>query len=187
MTHEPLGASRARGWRMPVLLLLSLALVAASVVLVIRALDARQIEDPASGAYGTSAERAKVMATTEQFVLRMGTYGPDDLDKAKKLTDYRKLVKELLTTKFATSFEQSLEIVEQQVAKGAARAAKVQGVGIASIAANSATALVTWQAKDTVGGEPYGDPVQFRWKVTALKVKGEWRIDNFAPVTGETP
>jgi hypothetical protein len=182
-----MGAPRARGWRLPVLLLLSVALLAASAVLVIRALDARQVAVPASGAYGTTSQRAKVIASTEQFVLRMGTYGPDDLDKAKKLTDYRARVKELLTTKFATSFAQSVEIVEQQVAQGAARSAKVQGVGVASIAANSATALVTWQATDTVRDQPFGDPVQFRWKVTLLKVKGEWRIDNFEPVTGETP
>lgn len=187
MTHEPLGASGARGWRLPVLVLLSLALLVAAIVLAVRAWDARDVAAPAGGGYGTAAVRDDVMATTEQFVLRMGTYGPKDLDKAKKLTGYRDRVSELLTTKFRTSFEQSLEIVEQQVAQGAARTAKVQGVGIASISANSATALVTWQAKDTVNSEPYGDPSQFRWKVTVLKVKGDWRIDNFEPVTGETP
>ncbi|RJS46353.1 hypothetical protein [Nocardioides cavernaquae] len=185
MTHEPHGVSGARGWRLPVLVLLSLALLAASVVLVIRAWDARDVA--AAGSYGTTDVRDEVIATTEQFVLRMGTYGPKDLDKSKKLTGYRDRVSEMLTTKFRTSFEQSLEIVEQQVAQGAARSAKVQGIGLASVTADKATALVAWQANDTVRSEPYGDPVQFRWEVTIVKVKGDWRVDNFQPVTGETP
>jgi Mce-associated membrane protein len=187
MTHEPLGDSGAARWRLPALALLCLLLIAATVCLALRAWDARDTKAPVGGSYGTASERADIVSTTEQFVLRTGTYGPKDLDANKKLTDYRKKVGELLTTKFRTSFEQIATAPEQLVANNKiSRVAKVQGVGVASVEGGQrATALIVWDETTSVAGAKYGDPVQARWKVTLLKVKGTWLIDNFETITGE--
>jgi hypothetical protein len=187
MTHEPLGDSGAARWRLPALVLLCLALAAALVCLGLRAWDARDAKALAGGSFGTAAERSAVVATTEQFVLRTGTYGPKDLDADNKLTKYKKSVGELLTTKFRTSFEQIAEAPEQLVANNKiSRVAKIQGIGVARVdGSDRATALVVWDETTSVAGEKYGDPVQARWSVTLLKVKGKWLIDNFENVTGE--
>ena len=187
MTHEPLGASGARGWRLPALVLLNLALLAALVVLGIRAWDARDVAAPPAGGYGSTAVRDEVIATTEQFALRVNTFGPKDLDEAKHLTAYKERVGELLTTKFRTGFEQTLEIPEQVVAqRDYSISADVKGAGVASVSADRAVTLVAWQADARYGAEE-STPLAGRWKVTLLKVKGKWLVDNYENVTGETP
>jgi Mce-associated membrane protein len=186
MTHEPLGDSGAARWRMPVLALLCLALLAAVVCLAVRSLDARDVKAPEGASYGTADERTAILSTTEQFVLRTGTYGPKDLDADNKLTKYRKDVGELLTTKFRTSFEQIAEAPEQLVAKNKiSRVAKLQGSGVASVSGTNAIALVVWDETTSMAGEQYGDPVQARWKVSLRKIEGKWLVDNFEIVTGE--
>ena len=59
------------------------------------------------------AEREAVMSQTEQFVLRLNTYGPDQLDAEGHLTEYQQQVAEVITPKFATDFEtEGLPIAE---------------------------------------------------------------------------
>ena len=85
-----------------------------------------------------------MLAQTEQFVLRLNTYGPDQLDAQGHLPEYQKQVAAVITPKFAADFEKSgLPIAEQTVAQaGYGRTAKVFGVGVESIDADSATAIV---------------------------------------------
>lgn len=130
------------------------------------------------------------MAQSRQFMLRVNTYGPDLLDDKDQMPSYRKLVTEILTPKFATSFEQGVTAAEQTVAKaGIGRTAKVFAVGVSAIDADSATALV---AGSFTNSYPKGkksdervsdDPAPFRVQVKLVKVDGAWLIDDFSPVT----
>ncbi len=134
------------------------------------------------------AEREAVMSQTRQFMLRMGTYGPDQLEGGQ-LPDYREQVTDVITPKFATSFEKSVSTVEQLVAQaGVARRAEVFSTGVATIDADSATVLVAGTFTDAYptreGGTAPQDPVPFRIQVSLVKTGGEWLVDDFTPVTG---
>jgi Mce-associated membrane protein len=140
------------------------------------------------GAGELQAERDQVMSQTRQFMLRMGTYGPDQLEGGQ-LPEYRRLVTEVITPKFATSFDQSVATAEQIVAKaGVSREAEVFSAGVSTIDADSATALVagtfTDSYPDDAGELQPQEPVPFRIQVTLVKTEGEWLVDDFTPVTG---
>ncbi len=134
------------------------------------------------------AEREAVMSQTRQFMLRMGTYGPDQLENGQ-LPEYRKQVTEVITPKFATSFEQSVTTAEQLVAQaGVARRAEVFSTGVATLAPDSATALVAGTFTDAYptrkGEMEPQQPVPFRIQVSLVKTGGEWLVDDFEPITG---
>ena len=80
------------------------------------------------------------MPQTEQFVLRLDTYGPDGLDDQGHLPDYQQQVTEVITPKFAADFDKDgLPIAEQSSPRPAtARSAKVFATGVASIDGDSA-------------------------------------------------
>jgi hypothetical protein len=141
------------------------------------------------------SEREAVMSQTQQFVLRLNTYGPDGLDSSGHLADYQKQVDAVITPKFASDFETSgLPIAEQTVKQaGYARSAEVFGVGVQSLDADSAVALVAAGLKGT-----YADPKHpgdsgkrvdagedvLRWEVDLVKTGGTWLVDDYSPVTG---
>ena len=134
------------------------------------------------------AEREAVMSQTRQFMLRMGTYGPDQLENGQ-LPEYREQVTEVITPKFASSFEKSVTTAEQLVAQaGVARRAEVFSTGVATIDADSATALVAGTFTDSYptrqGEMEPQPPVPFRMQVSLVKTGGEWLVDDFTPVTG---
>ena len=135
-------------------------------------------------------EREAVMAQSQQFMLRVNTYGPDLLDDQDQMPAYRELVLEIITPKFATSFEQGVTAAEQSVAQAmVGRTAKVFGVGVSVIDTDSATALVagsfTTSYPDPKGGDRLSeDPAAFRVEVKLVKTDGTWLIDDFVPVTG---
>jgi Mce-associated membrane protein len=139
------------------------------------------------GAGELQAERDRVMSQTRQFMLRMGTYGPDQLEGGQ-LPEYRELVTEVITPKFATSFDQSVATAEQIVAQaGVSREADVFSAGVSTIDADSATALVagtfTDSYPDNAGELRPQEPVPFRIQVALVKTEGEWLVDDFTPVT----
>ncbi len=142
------------------------------------------------------AARDAVMSQTRQFVLRLNTYGPDQLDGQKHLPDYRDQVLEVITPKFAADFEKSgLPIAEQTVAQaGYGRSAEVFGVGVESIDADSATAIVAAgltgsypdpKHPDDASKRVDADQDVLRWQVDLVKTDGHWLVDDYAPVTGE--
>lgn len=140
------------------------------------------------GAGELQAERESVMSQTRQFMLRTGTYGPDQLVDGQ-LPEYRELVEEVITPKFATSFDQSVSTAEQIVAQaGVSRTAEVFSTGVATIDADSATALVAGAFTDSYpdkdGELQPQEPVPFRIEVTLVKTGGEWLVDDFTPITG---
>lgn len=181
---------RSTTFRLVLLVALVVLLVASSCALV-WVLTTRTDE-----ADSLQEERDAVMSQTRQFVLRLNTYGPDDLDDQQHLTAYQAQVDEVITPKFATDFESSgLPIAEQTVAQaGYSRAAEVFGVGVQQIDEDSAVAIV---AAGLTGSYPdpknpddeskriaAGEDV-LRWKVDLVKTDGEWLVDDYAPVTGE--
>ena len=90
------------------------------------------------------------MAQTEQFMLRMGTYGPDLLDEQGAMPDYRDGVKDVITTKFAASFDYEAGTAEQLVAQaGVDRVADVFATGVSSLDEDSARTLVAGTFTDT--------------------------------------
>ena len=142
------------------------------------------------------SEREAVMSQVEQFVLRLNTYGPDQLDDQGHMPEYQKQVDAVITPKFATDFETSgLPIAEQTVAKaGFGRTAKVYGVGVDSIDADSATAIVAAGLSGSYPDPKHPDdadkrvpidPDVLRWSVKLVKVDGTWLVDDYSPVTGE--
>jgi Mce-associated membrane protein len=131
----------------------------------------------------TQAEREQVMSLSEQFMLRMGTYGPDLLDDQGQMPDYRSGVKELITAKFATSFDTQVGAAEQLVKQtGVSRKADVYATGVSSIDGDSADVLVAGAFTDSYKGKP-GEPLAVRMQVSLVKVDGTWLVDNFAPLT----
>jgi Mce-associated membrane protein len=135
------------------------------------------------------SSREEVMAQTEQFMLRMGTYGPDLLDEKGGMPEYRERVTDVITDKFAASFEKEAGTAEQLVAQaGVTRAADVFATGVSSIDQDSARALVAGTFSDSyeVKGETVEqEPIPFRIEVSLVKVEGEWLVDDFDPVSSD--
>lgn len=139
------------------------------------------------------AQREELMTQTQQFVIRVNTFGPSWLDEANKMPRYVDGVSELLTAKFAASFKESVVIPEAQVAQsGYGRTAQVFAVGVASMDDDSATVLVGFVRTDTYPKprDPDkrlklpGNPE--RWAVQLVRTQGKWLVDNYA-VISETP
>ena len=140
------------------------------------------------------SQREKVMSQARQFVLRVNTYGPDLLDADGTMPDYRRLVGEVITSKFSESFDQSVPAAEATVSQAKyGRTAEVFGAGVSVIDSDSATALVAGSFTSSYPAEEGSDervddvPLPFRVQVELVKVDGEWLVDGFAPVTGEAP
>ena len=181
---------RSAGFRLVLLGVLVVALLASAGILVWLLADRRgEAED-------LQDQREAVMSQTEQFVLRINTYGPDQLDDEGHLPDYQDKVTDVITPKFAADFETSgLPIAEQTVAQaGYARTAKVFGVGVDVIDDDSATAIVAAALTSSYPDPKHPDdgaervsaePVVLRWEVDLVKTGGDWLVDGYAPVTGE--
>ncbi len=149
--------------------------------------DEGDASDPAGQ---PQAQREELMTQTQQFVIRVNTFGPSWLDEANKMPRYVDGVSELLTAKFAASFKESVVIPEAQVAQsGYGRTAQVFAVGVASMDEDSATVLVGFVRTDTYPRprDPNkrlklpGNPE--RWAVQLVRTQGEWLIDNYAVIS----
>jgi hypothetical protein len=137
------------------------------------------------------SQRESVMAQAEQFMLRINKYGPDDLADDGTMPSYRKSVEEVITPKFAADFEKNAPLAEATVKQaGVGRTAKVFSTGVSAIDSDSATALVAGSITQTYPSKPGADdrvqtdPAPFRVQVSLVKIKGEWLVDDFSPLTG---
>lgn len=171
-------------FRLAVAAVLALVLLASGTALV-WALVAR------AGGDELAPDREEVMAQTEQFMLRMGTYGPDLLDEDGAMPQYRERVREVITPKFAASFDEEAGAAEQLVAQaGVARKADVFATAVSSLDADSARTLVAGAFEDSYaqGGERVEQaPIPFRIEVTLVRIEGEWLVDDFGPVSAADP
>ena len=187
--EEPSAAPHGR-FRVILLGILVVALLAAAGTLLWLLAERRGAADEAQ------SEREAVQRQTEQFVLRLNTYGPEGLDAQGHLADYGKQVVAVITPKFAADFEKDgLPIAEQVVAEaGYSRSVKVYGVGVESIDADSAKVIV---AAGMTGSYPdpkhpkddakrvASDPDILRWEVDLVRSDGAWLVDDYAPVNAE--
>jgi Mce-associated membrane protein len=185
-------APTAHRVRLVLLVVLSLLLVA-SVAAVAYLGATRPV--PALGIEGDQqalqAQRETVMNQAEQFMLRINTYGPDKLAQDGTMPDYRKLVEQVITPKFAADFEKNAPLAEATVKQaGLARTAKVFSTGVSAIDSDSATALVAGSITQSYPKKPGSDqrvetePAPFRVQVTLVNIKGTWLVDDFQPLTG---
>ena len=195
MTEESPAPSDARATshslRLTLLVVLSVLLLA-SVAAVVYLAATRPVS--ALGIDGDQdalqTERESVMAQSEQFMLRINTYGPDLLD-GETMPKYRELVEEVITSKFAADFEKNAPLAEATVKQaGLSRTAEVFSTGVSAIDSDSATALVAGSITQSYPQTPGSDqrvetePAPFRVQVTLVKVKGTWLVDDFSPLTG---
>jgi hypothetical protein len=137
----------------------------------------------------TQADREAVMAQTQQFVMRLNTYGPDLLDSQGQMPAYRSRVKAVITPKFAVSFDKSVTIAEQSVKDyGLSRTCAVYATGVEVIDSDSAQVLVAGSFSQTVRNKkgkrvPAGEPVPYRLRVTLDKIGSQWLVDDYAGVS----
>jgi Mce-associated membrane protein len=177
--------------RLTLLVVLSVLLLA-SVAAVVYLAATRQVSS--LGIEGDQdalqSERESVMAQSEQFMLRINTYGPDLLE-GDTMPKYRELVEEVITSKFAADFEKNAPLAEATVKQaGLARTAEVFSTGVSAIDSDSATALVAGSITQSYPKSAGSDervetePAPFRVQVSLVKVKGTWLVDDFSALTG---
>lgn len=168
-----------------------LALVLAVVFVVCTALSVWLLVRPGADAAGLdrAESREKVMSVTDQFVKRLGTYGPDMLGESGEMDAYRDQVREVITPKFAADFDKQVATVEQLVGQaGVERTTDVFATGVSSIDDDSARVLIagafsdtytqgTGEKAETVAQEPF----PFRLLVDLVLVDGRWLVDDFTP------
>ncbi|GAB3253114.1 hypothetical protein [Nocardioides dilutus] len=191
-THDSQAGNASRstsaGARRLIAAVLGVAILASAATL------AYLVSQRSGDAAELQTQREKVMAQARQFILRVNTYGPDLLAEDGTMPEYRELVLEVITDKFAADFEETVPAAEATVAQaGFARRAEVFGAGVSVIDSDSATALVAGSFTNSYP-DPDDDtqrvddlPLPFRVQIELVKVDGKWLVDNFAPVTGETP
>ena len=134
-------------------------------------------------------DREAAMAQTQQFVLRVNTYGPSMLDSQGQMPSYRQRVKAVITPKFAVSFDQSVTVAEQSVKNyHLKRTCAVYATGTEVIDSDSAQVLVAGSISQSVLNKngkrvSTGEPAPFRLRVTLDKVDGTWLVDDYQRVT----
>jgi Mce-associated membrane protein len=181
---------RSPRFRLVLLVVLVIALLGASTWAVVLGTSRHVL--PFSGAAGTStvqADREAAMAATQQFVLRVNTYGPSLLDSSGQMPEYRSRVKAVITPKFAVSFEQGVTVAEQSVQHyGADRTCAVYATGVEQIDSDSAQVLVAGSFSETLKNKhgkrvSAGEPAPFRLRVSLDKIDGRWLVDDYQTVT----
>ncbi|MET0447679.1 MAG: hypothetical protein ABW004_04710 [Aeromicrobium sp.] len=125
-----------------------------------------------------AAERNQVTARANDFAVAYNTYDVADL------ADYQKRLKGLLTPAYDKQFVEITDAVfgALETKKQKSGSAKVQAVGIDSIDADSATAIVAVDASITNTDNEAAVGRRFRWKVSFTKSKDEWLVSNFESV-----
>ena len=190
--------STARG-RSLAALVLGVVIVACLVVLGLRFAQDTATADSVldrtgqvfTGAPGESerADRERVMAVASQFILRVNSYGPSDLDTDNEMPTYAAAVRAFITPKFQESFDSSVTLAEQAVSQsGVGRSSELFSSGVDTLDSDRATVLV---AGSFINSYPNPQKPQqrvddaalpFRLSVSLVKIEGDWLVDDFAPV-----
>jgi Mce-associated membrane protein len=167
-----------RGVLLPALAVtLVLALVAAAFLFYRLA---RFSEDPlwvsdAAADVPRPAERSKVIATAEQFALRM-----DNID-ATDLEGYSKGVLEMLTTKGESNFREQFESLQKlEIDPKTKGEGRLLASGVANLDRDSASVLIAHDSATTTSKGATGR--HHRWVVALQKIDGRWLVDDFRQI-----
>lgn len=124
----------------------------------------------------SDTERHEVVGVAEQFCLRVDAFNGDDPDA------YRKLVTQMLTTKYKKSFDTEFAAIQQLgIQKGQTGKGTVVASGISDMDDDSATVLVVHD--NTITSSAGTTQRHSRWTVELDKVDGKWLVDDFTPVS----
>lgn len=135
--------------------------------------------------------RELVMSQANQFIIRINSYGPPDLDEQNKMPGYVQRVSEVITPKLAVEFDKQVTFAEQSVAQaGLARTVQLYATGMSSLDTDLATVLVTGAISQSYPdpakeGRIEYEPLQFRYQVRLVKTENKWLVDDFEPIRGE--
>lgn len=120
--------------------------------------------------------RSTVVATAEQFALRMDAIDGSDVD------GYTSNVMKMLTTKARSEFKQQFEALKTlQTDAKLKGAGKVLVSAVTDLDSDSATVLVVHDAATTSSQDPTLN--HYRWVVSLQKVGGKWLVDDFNSVS----
>lgn len=127
-------------------------------------------------AVAARTSRTQAVQAARAFMAQFNTYDYRHMD------DYRQSMKDLLSTKAESDFEQAFTATSKAVTQKRLRSTgEVLASGVASADADSASVLVVGDAdvKSTDGELAR----HFRWQVALVKVDGDWLVDDFDAVT----
>jgi hypothetical protein len=160
------GLSRAIAAVLALIVLVAAAVVVYELVSVRpRYLDARAEEHA----------RTEVVRSAERFVVEANNFDASDLPTLKQR------IAPMLTTKFRTDFESTIDDILTQIEQAKlVSKGEVLRSAVASVDADSAEVLVV---ADASAQSSFGTRARhFRWSVDLVKVDGRWLVDNFTPV-----
>ena len=124
----------------------------------------------------SDSARHRVVAVAEQFCLRVDAFNGDDADT------YRKLVTEMLTTKYKKAFDTEFAAIEQLgIQKGQTGKGTIVASGVGEMDDDSATVLVVHD--NTITSSAGTTQRHSRWSIDLVKVDGKWLVDDFTPVS----
>jgi Mce-associated membrane protein len=187
--QPPADSPRATRFRAVLLGVLVIALVGSVALGVVLGRSRDAWPFASAGSDQLQADREAAMAQTQQFVLRVNTYGPSMLDSSGQMPTYRQRVKAVITPKFAVSFDQGVTVAEESVKRfHLKRTCAVYATGTEVIDSDSAQVLVAGSISQTVLNKKgkrvsAGEPAPFRLRVTLDKIDGTWLVDDYQPVT----
>lgn len=119
--------------------------------------------------------RTAVTRAAERFTVEVNNYDASDVDTLKAR------VGPLLTTKFRTDFEKSIDDLVTQIQQAELTSTgEVLKSAVASVDPDSAEVLVVADADTQSVFDRRAR--HFRWSVDLVKVDGRWLVDNFTPV-----
>lgn len=198
MTGDPRGRFSWRWLVVGLLFAVSLACLISTVVVVV---DRGTGDDPLDKlsslrdepSPAPASEREQLLALGRDFVVRFNTYGPDMLDESDHLADYAALT-DVMSSKFADVFERNVGYAEQTVVQtGVGRSAEVYAVGVASLDADSAELLVAGTVQFSYPNPKNEDepilfePQRVRYRLSAVRVDGEWVVDDLDDIDDGFP
>jgi hypothetical protein len=156
----------------------AIAAVLAAVVLVAAALVVYELVSVRPRYLDAQAEdqaRTEAVQSAERFVVEANNFDASDLPTLKQR------ISPLLTTKFRTDFESTIDDILTQIEQAKlVSKGEVLRSAVASVDSDSAEVLVV---ADANAQSSFGTRVRhFRWSVDLVKVDGDWLVDNFTPV-----
>jgi hypothetical protein len=119
--------------------------------------------------------RTDVVRSAERFVVEANNFDASDLPTLKQR------ISPMLTTKFRTDFEKTIDDILAQIEQAKlVSKGEVLRSAVASVDSDSAEVLVI---ADATAQSSFGSRARhFRWSVDLVKVDGDWLVDNFSPV-----